>query len=52
MRPARIPLFPLDVVLLPGVVLQGDCVVGGGAEVGPDSRLVDTFVGEGFRPAK
>jgi len=38
-----------DVVLLPGVVLQGDCVVVGGAEVGPDCRLVDTFVGEGAK---
>jgi bifunctional UDP-N-acetylglucosamine pyrophosphorylase/glucosamine-1-phosphate N-acetyltransferase len=38
-----------DVVLLPGVVLQGDCVVGGGAEIGPDSHLVDTFVGEGAK---
>jgi len=36
-----------DVVLLPGVVLQGDCVLGGGSEVGPDSHLVDTLVGEG-----
>ena len=36
-----------DVVLLPGVVLQGDCVLALGAEVGPDSHLVDTFVGEG-----
>ncbi|HYA67709.1 MAG TPA: NTP transferase domain-containing protein [Acidimicrobiales bacterium] len=36
-----------DVVLLPGVVLQGDCLLAGGAEVGPVSHLVDTFVGEG-----
>ncbi len=35
-----------DVVLLPGVVLQGTCSVGPGAEVGPDCHLVDTAVGE------
>jgi bifunctional UDP-N-acetylglucosamine pyrophosphorylase / glucosamine-1-phosphate N-acetyltransferase len=36
-----------DVVLLPGVVLQGDCTVAAGAEIGPDCHLVDTAVGEG-----
>jgi len=36
-----------DVVLLPGVILQGSCVVGEHAEIGPDTRLVDTSVGEG-----
>jgi len=36
-----------DVVLLPGVVLQGRCRVGTGAEIGPDCRLVDTSVGSG-----
>jgi bifunctional UDP-N-acetylglucosamine pyrophosphorylase/glucosamine-1-phosphate N-acetyltransferase len=36
-----------DVVLLPGVILQGSCVVGEHAELGPDTRLVDTTVGEG-----
>jgi bifunctional UDP-N-acetylglucosamine pyrophosphorylase/glucosamine-1-phosphate N-acetyltransferase len=36
-----------DVVLLPGVILQGASVVGEHAEVGPDTRLVDTTVGEG-----
>ena len=35
-----------DVVLLPGVVLLGDCSIGPGAEIGPDTRLVDTEVGE------
>lgn len=35
-----------DVVLLPGVVLQGACRLGAGAEVGPDCHLVDTVVGE------
>ena len=36
-----------DVVLLPGVVLQGECTVGNGAELGPDCHLVDVVVGEG-----
>jgi bifunctional UDP-N-acetylglucosamine pyrophosphorylase/glucosamine-1-phosphate N-acetyltransferase len=36
-----------DVVLLPGVILQGACVVGSHAEIGPDARLIDTVVGEG-----
>jgi len=36
-----------DVVLLPGVILQGSCVVGEHAELGPNTRLVDTTVGEG-----
>ncbi len=35
-----------DVVLLPGVILQGACRVGEHAEIGPDTRLVDTEVGE------
>ena len=36
-----------DVVLGPGVVLQGDCVVGAGVEIGPGCHLVDTEVGDG-----
>ncbi len=36
-----------DVVLLPGVVLQGQCRVAAGAEVGPDCHLIDTVIGEG-----
>jgi bifunctional UDP-N-acetylglucosamine pyrophosphorylase/glucosamine-1-phosphate N-acetyltransferase len=36
-----------DVVLLPGVILQGSCVIGTHAEIGPDVHLVDTVVGEG-----
>ena len=36
-----------DVVLLPGVILQGACVIGEHAEIGPDTRLVDSVVGEG-----
>jgi len=35
-----------DVALLPGVILKGRCVIGAGAEVGPDTMLVDTVVGE------
>jgi bifunctional UDP-N-acetylglucosamine pyrophosphorylase / glucosamine-1-phosphate N-acetyltransferase len=34
-----------DVTLFPGTILQGHCVVGDGAEIGPDSRLVDCTVG-------
>ncbi|MGA8726865.1 MAG: NTP transferase domain-containing protein [Acidimicrobiales bacterium] len=36
-----------DAVLLPGVMLHGECVIGAHAEIGPNSRLVDTTVGEG-----
>jgi bifunctional UDP-N-acetylglucosamine pyrophosphorylase/glucosamine-1-phosphate N-acetyltransferase len=36
-----------DAVLLPGVILQGETVIGANAEIGPNSRLVDTAVGEG-----
>ncbi len=36
-----------DVVLLPGVILQGACAIGEHAEIGPNCRLVDTVVGEG-----
>lgn len=43
---AGVELAP-DVVLLPGVVLQGACRIGSGAEVGPDCHLVDTVVGAG-----
>ncbi len=34
-----------DVTLFPGTILQGDTVVGIGAEIGPDTRLVDCQVG-------
>jgi bifunctional UDP-N-acetylglucosamine pyrophosphorylase/glucosamine-1-phosphate N-acetyltransferase len=34
-----------DVTLFPGTMLQGRCVVGPGAEIGPDTRLVDCVVG-------
>jgi bifunctional UDP-N-acetylglucosamine pyrophosphorylase/glucosamine-1-phosphate N-acetyltransferase len=36
-----------DVTLFPGTLLQGHTVVGAGAQVGPDTRLVDCVVGEG-----
>ena len=36
-----------DVTLFPGTILQGTTVVGGRSEIGPDTRLVDTVVGEG-----
>jgi bifunctional UDP-N-acetylglucosamine pyrophosphorylase/glucosamine-1-phosphate N-acetyltransferase len=36
-----------DVVLLPGVILQGACVVGDNAEIGPNTHLVDCEVGWG-----
>ncbi len=34
-----------DVTLFPGTMLQGDCEVGDGSEIGPDTRLVGTRVG-------
>ena len=36
-----------DVTLFPGTLLQGRTVIGAGAEIGPDTRLVDCTVGEG-----
>jgi len=38
-----------DVVLRPGVQLAGTTTVGPGAEIGPDTTLTDTAVGEGAR---
>jgi bifunctional UDP-N-acetylglucosamine pyrophosphorylase/glucosamine-1-phosphate N-acetyltransferase len=35
-----------DVTIFPGSVLQGRTVIGAGAEIGPDTRLVDCVVGE------
>jgi bifunctional UDP-N-acetylglucosamine pyrophosphorylase/glucosamine-1-phosphate N-acetyltransferase len=35
-----------DVTLLPGVILRGNCVIGEGAEIGPECTLTDTRVGE------
>ena len=42
---AEVELAP-DVSLLPGVILRGRCAVAEGAEIGPDSMLLDTQVGE------
>ena len=36
-----------DVTLFPGTILQGETVVGAGAEIGPNTRLVDCVVGAG-----
>jgi bifunctional UDP-N-acetylglucosamine pyrophosphorylase / glucosamine-1-phosphate N-acetyltransferase len=36
-----------DVTLFPGTLLQGETVVAEGAEIGPDTRLVDCVVGAG-----
>jgi bifunctional UDP-N-acetylglucosamine pyrophosphorylase/glucosamine-1-phosphate N-acetyltransferase len=36
-----------DVTLFPGAILQGSTRVGAGAEIGPNSRLVDCTVGDG-----
>jgi bifunctional UDP-N-acetylglucosamine pyrophosphorylase/glucosamine-1-phosphate N-acetyltransferase len=35
-----------DVRLLPGTILEGRTVVGAGSVIGPDTRLVDTIVGD------
>lgn len=36
-----------DVTLFPGAILQGTTRVGAGAEIGPNTRLVDCSVGDG-----
>ncbi len=36
-----------DVSLLPGVILRGACRVGAGSEIGPNSVLTETTVGQG-----
>ena len=36
-----------EVELLPGVVLEGTTSVGAGSVIGPDTRLIDTTVGQG-----
>jgi bifunctional UDP-N-acetylglucosamine pyrophosphorylase/glucosamine-1-phosphate N-acetyltransferase len=43
---ANVTLGP-EVELLPGVVLEGKTTVGAGSVIGPDTRLVDTTVGQG-----
>ncbi|HZJ25886.1 MAG TPA: bifunctional UDP-N-acetylglucosamine diphosphorylase/glucosamine-1-phosphate N-acetyltransferase GlmU [Acidimicrobiia bacterium] len=42
---AAVELEP-DVHLMPGTILQGRTAVGAGSVIGPDTRLVDTVVGE------
>jgi bifunctional UDP-N-acetylglucosamine pyrophosphorylase/glucosamine-1-phosphate N-acetyltransferase len=42
---ATVTLAP-DVTLFPDTILQGRCVVGAGAELGPNTRLVDCIVGD------
>jgi bifunctional UDP-N-acetylglucosamine pyrophosphorylase/glucosamine-1-phosphate N-acetyltransferase len=41
-----------DVTIFPNTLLQGRTAVGEGAEVGPDTRLVDCVVGAGARVEK
>ncbi len=41
-----------DVTLFPGTMLQGSTVIGAGAEIGPDTRLVDCAVGAAARVEK
>ena len=38
-----------DVTLFPGSILQGNTRVGAGAEIGPETRLIDCVVGDGAR---
>ena len=38
-----------DVTLYPGTMLQGRCEIGAGADIGPDTHLIDTIVGAGAR---
>ena len=41
---ATVELGP-DVTIFPGTILQGETVIGAGAEIGPHTRLVDCVVG-------
>lgn len=41
---ATVQLGP-DVTIFPGTILQGETVIGAGAEIGPHTRLVDCVVG-------
>jgi bifunctional UDP-N-acetylglucosamine pyrophosphorylase/glucosamine-1-phosphate N-acetyltransferase len=40
-----------DVTIYPGAILQGATIIGDGCEIGPDTRLTDSIVGEGARVA-
>lgn len=42
---ATVTLAP-DVTLFPDTILQGACVIGAGAEIGPNTRLIDCVVGD------
>jgi bifunctional UDP-N-acetylglucosamine pyrophosphorylase/glucosamine-1-phosphate N-acetyltransferase len=41
-----------DVVLLPGCVIQGECSLGAGVEIGPDCHVVDSTIGAGAKVTK
>lgn len=41
-----------DVTLWPGTVLRGHTIVGSGCEIGPDSTLIDTRVGQGAQVSR
>ena len=41
-----------DAVILPGTYLQGNTLIGAGAQVGPECVLIDTEVGEGAKVIK
>jgi bifunctional UDP-N-acetylglucosamine pyrophosphorylase/glucosamine-1-phosphate N-acetyltransferase len=41
-----------DVTLWPGTVLRGRTVVGNGCEIGPDTTLIDTRVGQGSQVSR
>lgn len=43
---ATVELAP-DVRLHPGTILSGHTVIGAGSEIGPDTRVTDSIVGEG-----
>lgn len=45
---ADVELSP-EVSLLPGTVLKGRCVIGRGAQIGPNANLTDVSVGENAR---
>ena len=47
---ADVELSP-EVSLLPGTVLRGHCVIGPGAQIGPNANLTDVVVGESAQVA-
>ena len=38
-----------DTILLPGTILKGETVIGSGCEIGPNSRISDSVIGNGCR---